>query len=244
MSDLGRPKYFSVDKYLDSVEGMIASDEIERAFLMLDNMPAYYRDNVPERAREIRESLHRQLWTPVQYLSVDWGEPDVDGIAAELPGRAVVLRDLIRQLNEKGQVPRLLECAPGNFWLPRCLEHLGLLFNYEHVGLEKPDRGWVVEGSGPSIFVAFEVIEHLSNEFEVYQNYLKFGREAEFVMLSTPFYTYGGGMDDWRSRDLGHLRAYTPAELLAKAQKMFLGRTWQVFGDETIILMGRSNEPA
>ena len=235
---IGKPKYFNVDGYLDAVEGMINADEVERAFLMLDNLPAYYRDHVPLRAREIRESLHRQLFTPVQYKDI-YGEFDVDVTLKNLPGRAKVLRSMVAELNEKGLAPHIMEYAPGNFWLPIVLRRLALSFGYEHVGLEPAPAGLTSQAAGPVIFCAFEIIEHLSNEFELYQNYLRFNRAADVVLLSTPFYTCAGGEDNWRTRDLGHLRAYTPREFLTKAHQMFEGFEWQVVTDVTMILVGK-----
>lgn len=238
---VGKPKFFDVDKYLDSVEGMINADEVERAFHMLDNLPAYYRDHVPVRAHEIRASLNRQLFTPVQYKDI-YGEWDFDLTMARFPGRARILRSMVEGLNTKGLAPQLLEYAPGSFWLPMCLRRLALSFGYESIGLEAAPDGLTNQAAGPVIFIAFEIIEHLSDEWELYRNYLRFNRRADVVLLSTPFYTCNGGEDNWRSRDLGHLRAYTPAEFMRKAEAMFQGYEWQVFTDETIILVGKINE--
>src|SRR4051812_35464670 len=67
---IGRPRFFDIDIYLSVVEGMINADEVERAFWMLKNPPAYYRKYPPKRLLEIKERLHRQVWTPVQYKGI------------------------------------------------------------------------------------------------------------------------------------------------------------------------------
>jgi hypothetical protein len=229
--EIGRPRHFDVERFLDAVEDMINADEVERALLMLDNMPAYYRDHVPERAAEIRQSLHRQLWTPVQYAGI------YEGVIPDCwPGRAQVLEGLVRQLNSEGKAPHVMELAPGSGFIEAGLRERGLTCSYESLGLDKRKEPGDV--SGPAIFVAFEIIEHLSNEWEIYQNYLKFNREAEHILLSTPLYTCAGGMSGWRERPLGHLRTYTPLEFQQKAQAMFKGYQWKAFVDETIILLG------
>ncbi len=242
--ELGRPTFFDVEKYLDTIEGFINADEIERAFWLMDNAPAYFRDHPPARLVEIRQSLHRQLFTPVQYKDI-YGDFDLDATLARLPGRARILRDIIKRLNDTGKTPHLMEYAPGSFWIPKCFEKLELNFTYDYRGLERPEKAirsmQYPEDSDPFVYLAFEIIEHLSNEWELYQNYLRFNRQADVVMLSTPLYTCMGGEDGWRQRDLGHLRTYSPGEFLGLAQKMFTGYSWQVMQDETIILIGSRN---
>jgi hypothetical protein len=230
----GRPRFFDVDVYLSAVEHMINADEVERAFHMLDNMPAYYREHPPKRAAEIRESLNRQLFTPVQYKGIYDGAA-IDHATMPWPMRAQKLEELVR---ESVIVPHIMELAPGGHWIAEGLRHRGLDFTYESLGLDAGDWADASKGDGPAIFCAFEIIEHLANEQEIYQNYLKFNRPADVVMISTPLYTYAGGMDEWRERALGHLRTYTPTELHAVVARMFQGFDWHCYLDDTILLKG------
>lgn len=235
---IGKPTYFNQVTACDVVEQLIESDEVERALLLLDNFPAYYRQHPTERMLEIRRSLHRQLWTPVQYKNIYAGTEGLDPDAAwamryhlvEQEMRAVKNRDL-----------HLTELAPGSFTLPKGLAKHGLKFTYQHLGVD--DCALPHPSEAPrdafNIFCAFELIEHLSNEWEVYQNYLKFGRDADIVMISAPLFTYGGGMGNWRSRELGHLRTYSPGELHSVVSAMFLGYSWECATDDTIVLTGR-----
>ena len=239
MNRLGRPRFFDIDIYLSAVEGMINADEVERALWMLDNVPAYFRQNPTPRLSEIRKSLHRQLFTPVQYKGIyDGAAIDVEN--QHWPMRAVKLEELIREYNNQGQRPHLMELAPGGGWMRAGLEHKKCAFTYEWLGLDYGTGGVdpAIPGE-PVIFCAFEIIEHLSNEWEIYQNYLKFGKPADVVMLSTPLFTYAGGMDDWRNRPLGHLRTYSPIEFHTVVAKMFQGLERQCFTDDTILLVGR-----
>lgn len=239
MTDIGRPRFFDVDVYLSAVEGMINADEVERALWMLDNMPAYYRHNPPRRALEIKERLHRQLWTPVQYKGIYEGAA-IDHESMPWPLRARKLEEIVRGLIDVSAdcFPHVMELAPGGHWLAEGLYFRGLQFTYESLGL---DVEWehAAKGDGPTIFCAFEIIEHLSNEWEIYQNYLKFNRQADIVMLSTPLFTYGGGLDGWQMRELGHLRTYTPVEFFKIASEMFQGFEWECLTDDTILLIGR-----
>lgn len=240
---IGEPLFFDVDVYLSACEMLIQSDEVERAFLMLDNMPAFYRDNPPERAIEIRNSLHRQLFTPVQYKGIYKGlEITPADTEKHWPLRARVTEAIVKELNAKGVTPNIMELAGGSLWLPQGLVHKHLQFTYEHLSLDdvehffaKPDKPSV------NIFCAFELIEHLTNEWEIYQNYLKFNREADIILISTPLYTYAGGMFDWRNNPLGHLRTYTPGELHLILVKMFKGYEWVCHTDDTIVFEGKKS---
>lgn len=237
----GRPTYFDPDVYLDAVEMMINSDEVNRAFWMLDNMPAYYRDNVPKRAATMRVQLNEVLFTPVQYKGV-YGTIDLDGAAvvAGWPSRATIVEEKVRELNKRMIKPNIMELAPGQFWLPTGLKYKGLDFTYEYLSLDNFDhpfeKPW--PDSAFNIFIAFELIEHLHCETEIYQNYLKFKKTADIVMLSTPLYTFAGGMDNWSTRQLGHLRTYTPKELVDVSNKMFPGYVWGAHIDHVINLVG------
>ncbi len=241
---LGKPTYFSLDTYLAAIDGMINADEVERALWMIDNPPAYYRANPPAALTEMREQLHRRLWTPVQYKGIyDGAHIDVENQA--WPLRAAKLEEWVRGHNEAERCPHIMELAPGGGWIMRGLEHRGLGFTYQWLGLDhyalaadNPETAPPVDGA-PVIFCAFEIIEHLSNEWEIYQNYLKLNRPADTVMLSTPLYTYAGGMDGWQTRELGHLRTYSPVEFHAIAARMFQGFDWECLTDDTILLTGR-----
>ena len=235
---IGKPTHFDPHLACDVAEQMIEADEIERAFLLLDNFPAYYRQHPTDRMREIRCSLHRQLWTPVQYKNIYAGTEDLD------PDMGWAMRYHLVEQEVRAVEDRhvhLTELAPGAFTLPKGLAKHGLIFTYEHQSVDDYDFAHPREAPRDAfnIFCAFELIEHLSNEWEIYQNYLKFGRDADIVMISTPLFTYGGGMGNWRARELGHLRTYSPNELHASVSAMFLGYSWECATDDTIVLTGR-----
>lgn len=242
---IGKPNFFDIDKYCDCIEGMILADEVERAFWMLDNPPAWYRDNPPERLREIKQSLHQAMFTPFDYKKADWEayeQSKDENLPTPSPDywheRGEVLAETVRKLNKDGIKPHIMELGPGTHWLRLGLRRRERRFTYEAQSLARVDVRTL--GDGPNILVAFELIEHLQNENELYQAYLKFNRKAQYIFISTPLYTYGGGMNVWREQALGHLRAYTPKEFQRVVTAMFEGYDWKHYinNDGTQVLQG------
>lgn len=234
----GQPTFFNMDVYLSVVGMMINADEPIRALWMLDNVPAFFRDNPPPQLLDMREKLHRQLWTSVQYSGIYRGVTITpEHTAQHWPLRAKLLEEEIRDLNSKGIIPNVCELAGGSGWLPAGMKHKELQFSYEHMSLD----GVSLEQQECSynIFVAFELIEHLSDPWDIYRNALKFKRSFNLVVLSTPLYTFEGGMDDWENRELGHLCTFTPGEFHKIANEMFKGYAWTCALDSTIVLMGK-----
>lgn len=243
MNEQGKPLFFDPDIYLSAIEMMINADEVERALWMLDNFPAYYRDNPTRRALEIREALHRAVWTPVQYKGIYQDVViDENHTKTHWPLRAQALEKIVRAQNEAGKTPYIMELAGGSNWIEAGLGHKGLKVDYAQLSLDEPRAlkyHPTLDQTTKKIFVCFELIEHLSNEFEIYQNYLKFGPVADVIILSTPLYTYNGGMPNWSKRELGHLRTYTPKDFVGIASKMFLNKEWSMTtGDGTMVLVG------
>lgn len=236
-SEQGRPLFFNPEQFLDVVEQMINADEVERALWMLDNMPGYYRDNPPARALEIRDRLHKQFYTAVQYASeVPGTEVNAETVLRAWPLRAELLANTIKRLNESGVTPNVMEFADGTGWLKVGLHEKGLKFSHE--GLSLGGEYLLADEFDFNIFVAFEVIEHLADPWDIYRNYLKFDRHADLVFLSTPLYTINGGENYWQNRPLGHLRTYTPGEFQNVAERMFRGFKFEIIADDTMVAIG------
>lgn len=239
---IGKPQFFDPEIYASVIEQYILSDEVERAFWLLDNAPAFYRDNPTPRMLEIRESLHRQLFTPMQYAGADNECTDMDARALEqiYPPRAQILGEKIAHLNQNlGIKPTLMEIGGGSFWLPYALRARQLEFTYEYQALVQRDLPFdKPSGDNVNIFVGFELIEHLSNPLEIYQAALKFKKRIDYVYISTPLYTYQGIQPNWRENALGHLRTYTPQELYDFCRNTFRGYEWQCHLHDTITCVG------
>ena len=147
----------------------------------------------------------------------------------------------MQQLNEQGHIPHIVEIGPGEFWLPLGLKKLGLKFTYQTFFLHKDayDKAKEhfedvmntdVSPNTPVIYVACEILEHLHDIHEIPQTLLKTGHTAQFVHLSTPRYTFGGGNSNWDEPSMrglgGHLRTYTPDEFKSIALELFPGLQW------------------
>ncbi len=232
MVETGQPIFFNLDVYYALIKMYISADEVERALWLIDNPPAYYRKNPPKELVELKEQLHKAIWTPSQYRGIYDGASNSDS----WPYRAATLEAEVAKV----QGPfHLMELAGGSDWLSEGLYKRGYDFSYEHISLDKSEFGPALEGSKHTFFVAFELIEHLSNEWEIYQNYLKFGKVADTILISTPLYTFGGGMGlEFKDRPLGHLRTYTEDELFKSVSRMFLGYDWQCHLSDTITFVG------
>ena len=185
-----------------------------------------------------------QLFTPAQYseADVEGKDLDVEALSSIFPPRAQLLGARVRVINGAGGRPNIMEIGPGTFWLPHSLRARGLSFTYEYQALHRADLPFdAPKGDGQNIFVAFELIEHLANEAEIYEAYLKFKKKADFIYLSTPLYTYGGGNPDWQNGALGHLRTYTPQEFGKFALEFWPEHQWTAHLSDTITLEGVLN---
>lgn len=239
----GRPIFFDPDLYLDAVEQMISADEIVFALKMLDNMPGWYRDHGWPRAQEIRHKVFRQLMLISDYAN-DSSEVELD--LEKLKGRiltmfchprAEIVTTMVRQLNEQGIEPTIIELGPFDYWLPVGLsetakvrfEYLPISLNsgpIKHIKANFPAIRFVDKPGEFNLFCCLEVIEHMMDPTEIRHPLDKLGCEPQIVVVSTPLYTMGGGLPDWDSRELGHVRTYTPNELMAFCQGLFGGRKW------------------
>lgn len=252
----GRPNYFNLDMFLAVTEQLIISDEVETAFWMLDNLPGWYRDNVPYQVIKMREQLHRKLFTPIEYSKIECKGSSLfrqekslvrDSIFASLP-RAQQVRLLVKQLNDQGETPHIIEMGPGSYFIPHGLSADNLKFTYFGEGLNSKDndeafidiKEWREVGSSKvNIFISFEIIEHLHNPSEIYQYSLKHNLDFDYIYLSTPLYTWGGGNPNWWNADLGHLRTYTPSELLSFAKRYWPNYDWTTYLGSEIHLEGK-----
>lgn len=255
--NVGRPFYFDVDKYLSCVEEMIASDEVERALWMLNNMPGWYRDNYPSQAKSIRDQLYRRLYTTVDYIDFkfhpgemnDLIEMDKNTFNKHLMhylGRASLILQLVEKLNKDGIRPHIHEVAPGSYWLPIGLEKNECEFTYYGLGLnheqnqliESKVKCWSLLKAHHNIFVCYELIEHLYAPQEIYQHYLKANQEFTHILLSTPKYSVRSANPNWYNADLGHLRTYTPREFIDFAVKHWPDFKWTMYDGDVMVLMG------
>ena len=253
-ANLGRPLYFNVEKYLSCVEEMIGADEITQALQMLDNMPGWYRDNKPIRAVEIKKKLLKQLYTPNDYAFGDSLPYQINNLEETINlGRAKIAIELVQRLNQDGIIPHITELAPGTFWLPLGLQKRECQFTYKAIALSphRPPDVAELEFVSRSVedfttaqthlFVCYELIEHLSQPIEIYQNYLKADKPFTHILLSTPRYTVSSAAPDWYNKDLGHLRTYTPREFAQFATDYWPDFKWTLVDGNVMVLVGEKS---
>lgn len=255
--NIGRPTYFDANKYLSCVEEMITCDEVERAFWMLENLPAWYRDNPPPEVLKIKEHLYRQLFTVIDYAKLKCdvnfhsrNKEEVISSIFKIPRFKHVL-DLVVGINDEfNTIPHIVELAPGSHAIPYGLSNAGAVFTYMGEGLNLVENekaqvhlsNWRIKTPGDEnvkkIFVAFELIEHLRTPEDIYHYSLKHECEWDFICLSTPQYTWKGGQGEWFRNSLGHLRAYTPLEFTNFAKKYWPTYNWNITLGDEMLLMG------
>ncbi len=229
-------KVFNVQCFLDAANILVTADEVERALVLLDNLPAYYRDNQPPEVIALRNEIMARIATPVSYVTIeDSYGPDMDDrhdMKKNSLRGAMICND-VKAWNDKGLTPHIVDFAPGEFWMPAMLHKAGLIFTYWPVLLNKGALNKLMEHYAdiiqdqptdlePFIYAAFEIIEHLWRPEDIKSESLRWKRQPDVVHISTPLYSFDKECMNWRSRDLlGHLRAYSPNELHGILAKLF-----------------------
>lgn len=251
---MSAPKFFVLDIYLDAVEQMIKADEIKFALTMLDNLPGYYRDNVPERAKEIRSLIYQQCMTVQEYVNdreelierseVHHGVPLAEmWKAPHFCPRGPIIMDIVKKINAEGFCANIVEVGPYNYWLHAGLKAENCDYIYTPISVNphiKDPNTTKVETDKPikHIFVCFEVIEHLWNEDEIVHYFYKTQMDPDYVLISTPKYTCGGGLPNWKHRILGHVRTWTPSELTLYCRKHWPTLQWFFYDSDMMVSIG------
>lgn len=236
---------FDLQCFIKAAEELLRADETIRALNLLDNLPAYYRQNIPLEVHNLKRDIMSRIATASFYatsMGYELSAPDDTHlkVANTLRGQ-LLLRD-IKEMNEKDMMPHLLDMAPGEYSFVRMLQHNLCKFTYQasyvnhpsHMKYRKHFEEIEVEKAQyedrPKIYFAGEIIEHLWQEDELrYEMERKIGL-ADVIHVSTPNMTFDYLCTDWRIKgDLGHLRAYTPNEFAITMHKMFPEYEQQIF---------------
>lgn len=238
MSEIGKPDHFDIKKFLEVCDAFISTDDVAFAFHMLDNLPAYYRDNPPDEVTEYRKALYRQLYLTQTYQEENFEiSKGLEFDRWECQVRAHLTMGVIKRYNEKNITPHVIELGPANYWLPMGLVDKNMDFTYQSIDLSKKNQLEAIKElpmhykedfQNPStVFVACELIEHLWREEDIRHYYDRNNITAQFIVMSTPYHTFGGGYSNWRDRNLGHLRSYTPNDLTIFVLKHFPEFNWK-----------------
>lgn len=219
------------------------ADETERALWLLDNLPAWYRDNEPPKITHVRHEIHKGLMTPNAY-SQHQHDQQVDFEKAALTISATLRGNLIekevKDFNQYNVTPHIIDLGPGEYWLPLALSIKNYKFTYQDIGLcptAKAKAYPLIEehlkphNGTPVILVACELIEHLWNPKDILSDVMRTGITPDIIHISTPKYSYDINCENWRGRDLGHLRAYTPKEFCAVVSNLFKNHDFYYYDD-------------
>lgn len=254
--NFGRPTTFNLHTYMQVIEQLIDADEVKLALHMLDNPPGWYRDNKPKELVEMRDRLLKQTFDVYAYneseahtftkqeladtIKTDQAYPRADILAAE-----------IKKLNQLVKIPWIYELAPGSGWMAIGLQEQGHRFDYYGKTLNMDSfrqlKGFIdhwrdtPDKDQPTMFVCYELLEHLWNEQDIEHTYKRTGIEFDQIFLSTPRYCYAGGMPGWKDKAIGHLRTWTPKEFQQYAMKTWPGYAWTFHENHTMVMVGKKS---
>lgn len=254
---IGRPYYWDLDTHIKSIIQMICADEIETALEMCDKIPAWYRENYPTKLTEIKNTLWKNLYDSYEYSNESAIEPGWtpnDALKQYQSGyfypRANILKTEIKRYNEQGIKPWVCELSPSHGAMILGLLHDGCEFTYYAQNLNAkatdvlkewlPREVWRVEPiHQPTILVCYESLEHSYRERDIEQAAKKIGHNWDMIFLSVPYGCLFGGLPNWNSRKLGHVRGYTTKDFQELCQKFFPGYEWEYFKSHSQVMVGR-----
>lgn len=261
--NIGRIETFQIEPYLTLAKMLCDADEPERALIVLEQLPAHYRDHLPVEIVKLRGKISGAMITAHAYMSCDLdAKVDVEQGTSLLNGllRGKLLKAEVEGLQGIEFSPHIVDVGPGEYWALLGLDAEKLRFTYEDVSMLKRTgkQAWeMVSREGiarhvwpkwrgkeeiyfPKIFVALEIIEHLPSPLDLRIEALRHcGEWPEHVHLSTPMYTYDGAKKEWdKPCGLPHLRAYTPQEFIDAAKSIFPGYRWDFYGSQIMSLRG------
>lgn len=230
---------FDVTPFLESAKQLVEYDEVIRALSILNNLPAYFRDNPPKEVLALKNLIQSKILTVYDIKSNIWDLPSFhnkENMHLILDGstRGRILKDAVKKYNDGEIVPHIVDLGPGPYYFPIALKHFCFKFTYESKNINGPAEEEAKKELGeifscqpkedqPIIFVACELIEHLFNEDDIRYVFDKVASKKmpEVIILSTPNYTFHPYGNDWIKDGLSHLRAYTPVEFVNKVSVMF-----------------------
>lgn len=227
---------FNVKCFVDAAEELLRHDETLRALELLQNLPAYYRDNPPGEIVSLRREIQKRMATGSFYATstgyeLSAHDESIFNMHKSLRGFMIIKE--VERLNKNGYIPHIADYAPGEYFLSSILHLKNLKFTYFPIYVNWPShkhyydrfKDYLVEKPNPSepkIFFAGEIIEHLHREEE-----LRFDMEraiglADLIHISTPCYTFDTACKHWTEKsDLGHLQAFTPKEFTNTISTIF-----------------------
>lgn len=243
---------YDIECVLKNAEQLVLHDETELAIKVLNALPAYYRDHLPQRILDMRRDIKSKIFTISDYaLNPDDGvDLRIDFVqrCLALKRGNVIYQELLKA-NANGVIPHIVDFGPGEYWMALGLNRMNLKFTYHPIGIQ-PDAAlaakqeleavWATRDikERPNWFVAYEIIEHLHYVDELRDQYDRIKGDVTKVFLSTPMYTFAEGNPTWRERGIPHLRAYTPQEFYAESMRLFKEYKFEFIPDAVMVCVG------
>lgn len=233
---------FDPKPFIEAALQLVRSEDTNKAIqLLTELLPSYYRDNPPEEIQALVKSIRSAKW-----LTSDYSLNNKDNLkpiehctnAVEGLLRFKIIKEELLRVNKEGIIPHIVDLGPGDFTMPIGLNAAGCKFTYRPIGVYEHAKVeakkllnhlWMESEvrDGPSWFqkpvwfVAYEIIEHLENEFEIRQQMARLPTLPQRIFCSTPLYTFAQGNLTWRETQIAHIRAYTPDEFFSICRKLF-----------------------
>lgn len=234
------------------VRQLIDYDEVERALLVLDNVPALYRQNPPPNLFKLKSEILGALCTTHAYLSSGLDSDVTKDKAMQVSEllRGKLLVNEVARYNDKGIKPHIVDMGPGEYFIPISLDAKGFEFTYTPIAIDqnaKMATAGLCEryksenlDKRPTIFVALEIIEHLPSTKDITIEAIRHcGGIPDRVHMSTPLFTYDDSPKDWNKPcGLPHLRAYTQHDFIEEARRLFPTHVWHYYSDKIQSLRG------
>jgi hypothetical protein len=255
--NLGRPLYFSLEDHIKAIESLIKSDELEMALQLCALIPAWQRENYPPELQIVKNTLYQQMYDSYEYSSEaaiypEWTVKDAIGLFKNgyFYPRGEILSKKLSELNKSNEIPWICELSPSHGALALGLLDQGFRFKYFAKNINDratdtlkewlPVNTWQEQPQKPqkTMFVFFEALEHTLRQEDLVNSYYKLGIDFDEIYLSVPYGTLGGGLPDWQTRKLGHVRTYTQNEFVILANKFFPNRKWELTVSHSLILVG------
>ncbi len=256
-TQIGQPQFFKMDHFLDSVEMLIKADDLKNAIKMLDLVPAYYLDYPTKRQQELKNKLYKQCYDDYDYASdfdeANWVYKDIidQCLTSYTFPRAEIVAEEIKALNDQNKKPWICELSPSHGWLPLGFEHKGFKFDYYGKNLNQKAMDKIrlhlkcwehhPKETQEKWLVCFESIEHMWDEYSFQRSVAKLEQDFDKVFLSVPLYTLGGGLPNWDTRRVGHVRTWSPKQFSNFAMEVFPGYSWEITLHHSMVLKGKKN---
>jgi hypothetical protein len=131
---------FSSQPFIDCAKILVEADETELAIRVLNSLPAYYRENIPEDIDKLKNLIQERITMAYDLLSDHRELPKSDEWSAHFLNnteRGLQLKKLVTDYNSADISPHIVDMGPGDFTFVIGMKSEDLSFSYECFTLNK-----------------------------------------------------------------------------------------------------------